>query len=76
MITARCLKTFDPFPPTQIKTDASAVGVGNILEQQHAVGWHVIAFALRMLDKNQKSYTTFEKSYLQSCSVSRSTNII
>lgn len=43
MITAPVLKAYDPFLDTQLKTDASGVGVGVILEQLHSDGWHAVA---------------------------------
>lgn len=61
MSTAPIVKTFDPFLPTQIKTDASGVGVGVIVEHAHDDGWHVVVYASKMLDKHQKNYPTSEK---------------
>lgn len=61
MITAPILKTFDPFLPTQIKIDASGVGVGVTLEEAHNNGWRAVAYASKMLDKHQKNCPTSEK---------------
>lgn len=58
MITASILKTFDPSLPTQTKTDASEVCVRVTLEQVHNGGWHVVAYASKMMDKHQKNYPT------------------
>lgn len=52
--TAPVLKLF--MQKTMLKTDASAYGVGAILEQEYEDGWRVVAYASRMLNKYQKNY--------------------
>ena len=38
------LKRWEPDKPTCIITDASLVGIGAVLEQQHEGRWHPVAF--------------------------------
>lgn len=59
--TAPILKPFDNARKTMQKTDASAHGVGAMLEQEYKDGWHVVAYVSRMLDKHQKNYQISEK---------------
>ena len=41
---APILKRWEPDKPTRIITDASLVGIGAVLEQQHEERWHPVAF--------------------------------
>ena len=55
------LKYFDPNKPSKVSSDASKVGLGAVLEQQHPTGWHPIAFASRSLNPSEQNYCPLER---------------
>ena len=58
------LKYFDPNKPSKVSSDASKVGLGAVLEQQHPTGWHPIAFASRSLNPSEQNYCPLERETL------------
>ncbi|GBG61074.1 hypothetical protein CBR_g18666 [Chara braunii] len=44
MQAAHALRIYDPTLPTQVTTDASGYGIGEVLEQCHEDGWHPIEY--------------------------------
>ena len=45
---------------TRIKSDASRVALGAVIEQLSPTGWHKVAFALRFLNSKEEKYTVNE----------------
>jgi hypothetical protein len=58
------LAYFDLTKKTQITVDASPVGLGAVLTQQHTGGNRVIAYASRSLSEVEKRYSQTEKESL------------
>ncbi|CAB4005693.1 Transposon Ty3-I Gag-Pol poly [Paramuricea clavata] len=63
-----CLKFYDPNLPTRFKPDASADGLGALLEQNHGSDdspqWFPIAYASRALLPYERNYAQIEKEAL------------
>lgn len=57
------LAHYDPSLPIQVRSDASQVGIGAILLQEHSFGWKPVAFISRQLLDREKNYSTSEKDY-------------
>lgn len=64
MTTAPVLQPFDPGKPIKVTTDASDVGIGAELAQQHGSVWHPVAFLSRKLTPAEQNYPTHEKELL------------
>ena len=58
------LRLWTPGYPTELHTDASNVGLGAVLLQQHTSGWHLVAYWRKSLQGAQKNYTTTELEML------------
>ena len=58
------LRHFDIHRETRIICDASHDGLGAVLEQYCASGWHPISFASRYLNPAEKKYSTNELELL------------
>ena len=50
-------RLWTPGHPTEIHTDASNVGLGVVLLQQHNTGWHLVAYWSKSLQRAKKNYT-------------------
>ena len=61
---APVLSIFDPALPTRITCDASAFGVGAVLEQQHSEEWHPVHFLSRTFSKSERNYPVLDKEWL------------
>ena len=63
-----CLKFYDPNLPTRLNLDASADGLGALLEQNHGSDdspqWFPIAYASRALLPYERNYAQIEKEAL------------
>ena len=59
------LRHFDIHRETRIICDASHDGLGAVLEQYGASGWHPISFASRYLNPAEKKYSTNELELLE-----------
>ena len=64
LTTTPVLVHFDPSKPTAISTDASDVGIGAELSQDHGRGFQPVAFESRKLSPAEKNYPTHEKELL------------
>ena len=64
LTNAPVLAIFDPQLPTRLTSDASAVGIGAVLEQQHPDGWHPVHFLSRTLGCAEKNYPVTDKEWL------------
>ena len=66
--SAPCLKIFDSKSPTRLKTDASSVGLGAFLKQNHGTvtneKWHPTGYSSRALRNYEKRYARIEKETL------------
>ena len=58
---APILKRWEPDKPTRIITDASLVGIGAVLEQQHDERWHPVAFWSRKLKDPETRYSATDR---------------
>ena len=58
------LRHFDIHRETRKICDASLDGLGDVLEQYSASGWHPISFASRYLNPSEKKYSTNELELL------------
>ena len=58
------LKLWTPGCSTEIHTDASNIGLGAVLLQQHSTSWHPVAYWSKSLQGAQKNYTTTELEML------------
>ena len=58
------LAHFDPELPTEVRSDASLVGIGAILVQKHPGGWRPVAYVSRQLNIHEQNYTVSEKECL------------
>lgn len=61
---APVLAIFSPALATRITCDASAFGIGAILEQQHPDGWHPVHFLSRTFSKAENNYPVIDKEWL------------
>ena len=50
--------------PTRVLTDASLVGIGAVLEQQHGGEWHPVAFWSRKLKDPETRYSATDREWL------------
>lgn len=62
--SAKTLRMFDPTLPTIVATDASAYGIGAMLQQSHGDGVFPVAFASRTLTSTERRYSVGEKEAL------------
>ena len=58
------LAYFDRSLPTRVTTDASTVGLGAVLEQDHAETWRPVAFWSRKLKDPETRYSTTDLEWL------------
>ena len=58
------LQYYNPNVPTRVSSDASKLGLGAVLEQQHNEEWHPIAFASRSLSSAEQNYCPLERETL------------
>ncbi|MEN8447427.1 MAG: RNase H-like domain-containing protein [Cyanobacteria bacterium J06555_13] len=58
------LKFYNPDLPTRLSADASSYGLGALLEQQHQLEWHPVAYASRSLTSAERNYCQLEKETL------------
>ena len=61
---APVLKFYDPNLPLRISCDASAFGLGAVLEQKFDDDWYAIAYASRSLSSAEQNYCQLEKETL------------
>ena len=61
---APCLARWDPALSTRVVTDASKVGIGAVLEQEHDTGWRPVAFWSRRLKDPETRYHTTDREWL------------
>ena len=64
LINPPVLAHFNDDLETEVRTDASNVGIGAILAQKHAEGWKPVCFASRQLLPREQNYTVSEKECL------------
>jgi hypothetical protein len=64
MVCAPVLYVADPQKPFVLQTDASDMGLGAVLSQEHDNEEHPVAFASRKLSPAEKKYSTIEKECL------------
>lgn len=62
--TAAVLKVFDIAKQIRISADASSIGIGAVLEQQHNDSWVPVIFASRTLSDAETRYAQIEKESL------------
>ena len=55
------LALYDPAADTKESADASAYGLGTVLQQKHAGGWKPVAYASRSLSETESRYAQIEK---------------
>ena len=55
---------WDSLLPTRVTTDASGVGLGAVLEQQHGEDWETVAMWSRALNPCQRNYSILDKEWL------------
>ena len=58
------LQYYNPNVPTRVSSDASKLGLGAVLEQQHENEWHPVAFASRSLSPAEQNYCPLERETL------------
>ena len=61
---APCLARWSPELDTRVTTDASAVGLGAVLEQRHDEQWRPVAFWSRRLKPAEIRYSTTDREWL------------
>lgn len=59
-LSGRCLQLFDPALQTIVTTDASAIGLGAVLQQRRGHDLVSVAFASRRLADAEKKHSTCE----------------
>ena len=64
ILEAPVLAKFDRDLPTRVTTDASTVGIGAVLEQQHEEGWRLVAFWSRKLKDTETRYSATDIEWL------------
>lgn len=64
MTSPPVLLPFDPSKPTRLTTDASDIGIGAELSQDHGSGFQPVAFESRKLSPAEQNYPTHEKELL------------
>ena len=62
--SAPCLARWEHERETRVVTDASKVGVGAVLEQEHGTGWRPVAFWSRGLRDAETRYSTTDREWL------------
>ena len=55
------LAHFDPTLPTQVRTDASKIGIGAVLLQQHGESLRPVAYLSKTFNKTQQNWHTVEQ---------------
>ncbi|KAF2900833.1 hypothetical protein ILUMI_05372 [Ignelater luminosus] len=60
LLSAPVLTHFNPEAPKQLHVDASGIGIGGVLLQEHDSKWHSIAYISRSLTKVEQNYTISE----------------
>ena len=58
------LALYDPAADTKVSADASAYGLGAVIQQRHAGGWKPVAYASRSLSETESRYAQIEKEAL------------
>ena len=61
---APILRRFETGLPTRVLSDASLVGIGAVLEQQHDEAWHPVAFWSRKLKDPETRYSATDREWL------------
>ena len=64
ILEAPVLAKFNRDLPTRVTTDASTVGIGAVLEQQHEEGWRPVAFWSRKLKDPETRYSATDIEWL------------
>ena len=64
ILEAPVLAKFDRDLPTRVTTDASAVGIGAVLEQEHGSQWRPVAFWSRKLKDAETRYSATDIEWL------------
>ena len=64
IVKAPALARYDAGCPTRVTTDASAVGVGAVLEQYHPPDWRPVAFWSRKLRDAETRYSATDLEWL------------
>ena len=64
LLTAPVLAHYDPERDSEVRTDASGIGVGAVIVQKYPEGWKPIAYASRQLTKCEMNYGISEKECL------------
>lgn len=61
---ANLLRFFNPNLQTALETDSSSYGIGAVILQKHADGWHPVQFASRTLSRAEQNYSQIEREAL------------
>ena len=62
--TAPAVQPWDPSAPTRVVTDASDVGIGAALMQNHGTHWHVVEYFSKKLNDTERRYCATDKEFL------------
>lgn len=63
-ISAPILTLWDPDLPTRIEVDGSGYATGGALMQQHADGWHPVAFRSASMQPAERNYEIYDREML------------